>query len=79
MVKIEEALCADEKGWQKKRKFSKDSDDFKMCKYGKIQETSRISFGYDGLYITDEFDSFIIEWQDKNTEKIKEQLEKDLR
>ncbi len=78
LEKIEKVL-KDEKGWQKKRKFSKDSDDFKMYKYGKTQETSWISFGYDGLYITDEFDSFIIEWQDKNTEKIKEQLENDLR
>ena len=78
MEKIEKVL-KDEKGWQKIEEFSKDSDDFKMYKYGKTQETSRISFSYDGLYITDEFDSFIIEWQDKNTEKIKEQLENDLR
>lgn len=81
LKKIEEALCADGKGWQCREKFSKDSGDVKKYKVGKHEtgEISWISFGYDGLYITDEFDSFIIDWQDKNTEKIKEQLENDLR
>ncbi len=80
LKKIEDALCADGKGWQYREKFSKGSDDFKKYKSGKHEtgEISWISFGYDGLYITDEFNSFIIDWQDKNTEKIKEQLEKDL-
>ncbi len=86
LVKIKETLDGKEKDWKCIKKFSKDSDDFKKYKVGtrkvgdqQAEETSWISFGYDGLYITDEFDSFIIEWQDKNTEKIKEQLEKDLR
>ena len=86
MEKLKEALNPDGAGWQQREKFSKDSDDFKKFKVGtrntrdqQTKEISWISFGYDGLYITDEFDSFIIEWQDKNTEKIKEQLENDLR
>ena len=81
--KIKDALVG--KGWKCIKKFSKDSDDLKKFKMGtrkagnqQTEEISWISFGYDGLYITDEFDSFIIDWQDKNTEKIKEQLEKDL-
>lgn len=75
---IQEILL--KKGWQQREKFSKDSDNFKKNKVGKHEtgEIRWISFGYDGLYITDEFDSFIIDWQDRNTEKIKEQLEKDL-
>lgn len=70
-----------EKGWQSREKFSKNSDNFKQYKVGthKTGEISWISFGYDGLYITDEFDSFIIDWEDENTEKIKEQLETDLK
>lgn len=86
LVKIKETLDGKEKDWKCIKKFSKDSDDFKKYKVGtrkvgdqQAEEISWISVGYDGLYITDEFDSFIIEWQDKNTEKIKEQLEKDLR
>ncbi len=70
-----------EKGWQFSKKFGKGSDNLKKYKTGKYKagEISWISFGYDGLYITDEFDSFIIDWHDDNTEKIKEQLENDLR
>ncbi len=70
-----------EKGWQCRKKFSKSSNDLKKYKIEKHEmgKISWISFGYDGLYITDEFDSFIIDWQGENTEKIKEQLEKDLR
>lgn len=70
-----------EKGWQRREKFSKSGDNVKKYKVGKHEtgEISWISFGYDGLYVTDEFDSFIIDWADENTEKIKEQLEKDLR
>lgn len=69
------------KGWQCRKKFSKGSNNFKKYKAGKYKtgEICWISFGYDGLYVTDEFDSFIIDWQDKNTEKIIEQLENDLR
>ena len=80
LKKLEETLHSDKKGWKPRKKFSKSSDDFKKYKVGKheTEEISWISFGYDGLYITDEFDSFIIDWQNKNTEKIKEQLEKDL-
>lgn len=69
------------KGWQSGKKFGKDSDNLKKYKLGKHDagDISWISFGYDGLYITDEFDSFIIDWHDDNTERIKEQLENDLR
>lgn len=76
LKKIKETL--EKKCWKQREKFCKDSDDFKIYKCGETQETSWISFGYDGLYITDEFNSFIIDWQDENTEKIEEQLEKDL-
>ena len=86
LVKIKETLDGKEKDWKCIKKFSKESDDFKKFKVGtrkvgdqQAEEISWISVGYDGLYITDEFDSFIIDWQDKNTEKIIEQLEKDLR
>lgn len=86
LEKLKEALNPDGAGWQQREKFSKDSDDFKKFKVGtrntrdqQTKEISWISFGYDGLYITDEFDSFIIDWHNRNTEKIKEQLEKDLR
>lgn len=76
---IQEVLS--KKDWQEKRLSNKTCDELKIYKCGKTQETSWISFGYDGLYITDEFDSFIIDWEDenKNTEKIKEQLENDLK
>ncbi len=83
LKKIEDSL--EGKSWKCIKKFSKESDDFKKFKVGtrktgdqQTEEISWISFGYDGVYITDEFDSFIIDWQDKNTEKIIEQLEKDL-
>lgn len=86
LVKIKETLDGKEKDWKCIKKFSKDSDDFKKYKVGtrkvgdqQAEEISWISVGYDGLYITDEFDSFIIDWQDRNTEKIIEQLENDLR
>ena len=80
LKKLEETLYSNKKGWKPRKKFSKGSGDFKKYKVGKHEtgEISWIYFGYDGLYITDEFDSFIIDWQDKNTEKIIEQLKKDL-
>jgi hypothetical protein len=70
-----------EKGWQNKKSYRNNCTDFKKYKLWNHEtgEIGWMSFGYNGFYITDEFDSFIIEWQDKNTETIKAQLEKDLK
>lgn len=69
-----------EKGWQCKKSFKSTCHDFKRYKVWNYEtgEIGWLSFGYDGFYITDEFNTFIIEWQDANTENIKNQLEKDL-
>lgn len=74
------------KNWKCKKMFKGSQNNFKCYKVWKyekeeikkIEEIERIFFGYNGFYITDEFNSFIIEWQDDNTEAIKEQLKKDL-
>ena len=69
-----------QKGWQIRKTFKGNENDFKRCKVWKDNndEIGWISFGYNGFYITNEFDMFIIDWENEIAEKIKKALETDL-
>ncbi len=69
-----------QKGWRLKKLFNSKSSNFKRYKVQKYGngEIEYITLGYNGFYITDEFDCFIIDWEDENIEQIKRELEKDL-